>query len=346
MWDTAENDQIFEEIYCAEGGGAVAIPVLMIGAGDGERLMSRTWLAANITSALPVAVYIPQFAPFDALHCEILPQRLLEYTWYLFSAGLLFCCGLAACQVWRSLVFCRRWQRRRNGLDADAENPLRRGLLSRVGVRERQAAIAALPTRAFDLASASAASAAAGGGCFAAARPAAPTAEAAPALLVRSDSAVDIVAVAAVAAAEDASARAAASGSGSVATTDDDAELSDANDAELSEARDAEEGDTSEVEDGVATLDFFSAGAVDDAPHSAPAATTACGAMHESGQVECVICIEDFIDGETLRVLPCNHCFHVACVDVWLLERPLCPLCKAPALPAGVSGEMEDTGTP
>ena len=296
IWDTAENDQIFEEIYCAEGGDSVSIPVLMIGADDGKRLMTTSWLAANITSALPVAVYIPQFVPFDALHCEILPQRLLEYTWYLFSAGLLFCCGLAACQVWRSLVFCRRWQRRRNGLDGDAENPLRRGLLSRVGVRERQAAIAALPTRTFNLASASAASAAAGGGCFAAAQSAAPVAAeagagAAPAPVVQSSSTVELVDVADAAADEEASARASEGGSSSVVPTADDPEPSDAPEVDDDVARDAE--------DSVATLDFFSESVSENAEGATSArsgggaASTACCAVHESGQVECVICIDE-----------------------------------------------------
>ncbi|KAF4553703.1 Ring finger domain-containing protein 3 [Elsinoe fawcettii] len=43
----------------------------------------------------------------------------------------------------------------------------------------------------------------------------------------------------------------------------------------------------------------------------------------------CSICTEDFEDGQDLRVLPCDHRFHAACVDPWLLNvSGTCPLCR------------------
>eukprot|EP00927_Polykrikos_kofoidii_P053311 TRINITY_DN4765_c0_g1_i1.p1 TRINITY_DN4765_c0_g1~~TRINITY_DN4765_c0_g1_i1.p1 ORF type:complete len:217 (-),score=23.03 TRINITY_DN4765_c0_g1_i1:66-716(-) len=42
----------------------------------------------------------------------------------------------------------------------------------------------------------------------------------------------------------------------------------------------------------------------------------------------CAICIEDFAAGETQRTLPCFHRFHVACIDEWLQQSELCPICK------------------
>jgi hypothetical protein len=304
----------------------------MIGAANGELLMSSAWLDSNSTmtrGSAPVLIYIPPFEPFDALHCEILPERLLEYTWYLFSAGLLFCCGLAACQVWRSLVFCRRWQRRRNGRDGDVENPLRRGLLSRIGIRDRQAAIAALPTRTFTLAALVPLSGSAEEGAAA-------------------DAAADAAAADAEAGeAGDAEVSDAESGSAAVeAVADATADAVEMRDVATSAAADDRgecvegDSDSSDIE----TLDFFTTAAT--TPASAAQSAQACAACLPSNpatahiastQLECVICIEEFVEGETLRVLPCNHCFHVACVDVWLLERPLCPLCKAAALPAAVS---------
>eukprot|EP00891_Asterochloris_glomerata_P002536 jgi/Astpho2/2536/Aster-x0539 len=47
----------------------------------------------------------------------------------------------------------------------------------------------------------------------------------------------------------------------------------------------------------------------------------------------CAVCLEDYSEGEKLRVLPCRHRFHMECIDQWLSSRrPLCPVCKNNAL--------------
>jgi hypothetical protein len=46
-------------------------------------------------------------------------------------------------------------------------------------------------------------------------------------------------------------------------------------------------------------------------------------------QCECPICIMDLGPGDTVRCLPgCGHTFHRSCIDLWLLRRADCPLCK------------------
>ncbi|KAI3327885.1 hypothetical protein HD806DRAFT_338838 [Xylariaceae sp. AK1471] len=49
----------------------------------------------------------------------------------------------------------------------------------------------------------------------------------------------------------------------------------------------------------------------------------------EANHLGCSICTEDFTVGEDVRVLPCNHKFHPACVDPWLVNvSGTCPLCR------------------
>jgi len=60
----------------------------------------------------------------------------------------------------------------------------------------------------------------------------------------------------------------------------------------------------------------------------------------------CAICLEDYSVGEKLRVLPCRHKFHAACVDLWLTSwRTFCPVCKRDAN-AGTSNLPVSESTP
>ncbi|KAJ3689367.1 hypothetical protein LUZ61_018531 [Rhynchospora tenuis] len=45
---------------------------------------------------------------------------------------------------------------------------------------------------------------------------------------------------------------------------------------------------------------------------------------------ECAVCINEFQEGEKIRLLPnCFHVFHLDCIDVWLQSNANCPLCRS-----------------
>lgn len=48
----------------------------------------------------------------------------------------------------------------------------------------------------------------------------------------------------------------------------------------------------------------------------------------EEGVKDCTICLEEMGPNVTVKTLPCNHEYHVKCIDPWLLAHATCPLCK------------------
>jgi hypothetical protein len=61
-----------------------------------------------------------------------------------------------------------------------------------------------------------------------------------------------------------------------------------------------------------------------------------------SSPAECAVCLSVVDDGETVRQLPaCKHLFHQACVDVWLLSKASCPVCRGNAGPAEGADRQE-----
>jgi len=53
---------------------------------------------------------------------------------------------------------------------------------------------------------------------------------------------------------------------------------------------------------------------------------TYCDTSDESAN--CVICLDAFEDGDTLRVLNCGHSFHLQCIDQWFSRSRQCAMCR------------------
>lgn len=63
-----------------------------------------------------------------------------------------------------------------------------------------------------------------------------------------------------------------------------------------------------------------------------------------SDSYTCAVCIESYKAGEVVTVLTCDHIFHKACIEPWLLERRTCPMCKCDILKSlGVEEETKES---
>lgn len=59
-----------------------------------------------------------------------------------------------------------------------------------------------------------------------------------------------------------------------------------------------------------------------------------------ASNTSCVICLEDFREGEMVKRLPCGHTFHGSCVRRWLLRNGVCPVCRRPMARDGVAADV------
>lgn len=55
----------------------------------------------------------------------------------------------------------------------------------------------------------------------------------------------------------------------------------------------------------------------------------------------CVICMEQFKGGDTIKRLPCLHGFHKNCIESWLERNGTCPVCKHRLDGRRDAGELE-----
>lgn len=67
----------------------------------------------------------------------------------------------------------------------------------------------------------------------------------------------------------------------------------------------------------------------------------------------CCICLDDYVIGDKLRILPCDHAYHMKCIDPWLLKnKRVCPQCRKKVFangevpPSDTESETEDERAP
>ncbi|OJJ51363.1 hypothetical protein ASPZODRAFT_127431 [Penicilliopsis zonata CBS 506.65] len=83
------------------------------------------------------------------------------------------------------------------------------------------------------------------------------------------------------------------------------------------------------------TISGIVSSAPDPNPVSPPKEKLASGSTlwrrkYTGRQVECVVCLEEYVDGQSrVMSLPCGHEFHAECITPWLTtRRRTCPICK------------------
>ncbi|KAL0709321.1 hypothetical protein Bca4012_016299 [Brassica carinata] len=53
--------------------------------------------------------------------------------------------------------------------------------------------------------------------------------------------------------------------------------------------------------------------------------------LNKDDDIKCSICQEEYVDGDEVGTMPCEHMYHVSCVQQWLRMKNWCPICKTSA---------------
>lgn len=60
------------------------------------------------------------------------------------------------------------------------------------------------------------------------------------------------------------------------------------------------------------------------------------------GSEKCVICLDDYNHNHNVGELECEHKFHQECIEKWLMEKTICPLCKYNVLSSNDDESLDD----
>ena len=60
------------------------------------------------------------------------------------------------------------------------------------------------------------------------------------------------------------------------------------------------------------------------------------------GSEKCVICLDDYNHNHNIGKLECEHKFHRECIEKWLIEKTICPLCKYNVLSSNDAESLDD----
>lgn len=67
---------------------------------------------------------------------------------------------------------------------------------------------------------------------------------------------------------------------------------------------------------------------VPQAVRQVPLATFAVIIVAKDENANCTICLDEYKDGENIKMLICKHRFHALCIEPWLDIHTSCPLCR------------------
>ena len=52
------------------------------------------------------------------------------------------------------------------------------------------------------------------------------------------------------------------------------------------------------------------------------------GKEKDTSEIECAICMVEFVEMDEILTLTCFHKFHASCIETWFRTQNWCPICR------------------